>query len=129
MPDDAATTTSLIVTTVLGTEAFAFERIVACVTERKNTAITSIGDIQPRLVFHGLAEVEAMMKKSLYADKQFIRCHRSCILNLEYCRAWTHDGKDALVRLTYGDVIEERTVSRTYKAAFVRVWTEFMQKR
>ncbi|TAE27373.1 MAG: LytTR family transcriptional regulator [Candidatus Kapaibacterium sp.] len=82
-------------------------------------------DAKPRLLFHALAEIEERLRN----DHRFTRCSRSTILNLHHCKGWKHAQKDALVLCEIAGKEQEYSISRTYKAAFVRAWTEFVQRR
>jgi DNA-binding LytR/AlgR family response regulator len=116
---------NLVLTTPLGMEVFAVERIVWCNTEGKNATVCCVGETMPKLVFHALAEI----CQRFGDDPQFVRCHRSRLVNMAYCKSWKHAEKEAIVRVVYGEKTEEITVSRTYKADFVRRWEEFVQRQ
>lgn len=51
------------------------------------------------------------------SDDQFIKIHRSHIINIRHVAQWQHDGKEAIVQLSTGDMM---TIARTHKADFIR---------
>jgi DNA-binding LytR/AlgR family response regulator len=132
MPDGVETSTSepepaqnVVLATALGVEVFAVERIVWCNAAGKNATICCAGETAPKVVYHALAEI-----CQRFGDyPQFVRCHRSRLVNMAYCKSWRHSDKNALVRVVHGETTEEITVTQTYKADFVRRWEEYVQGR
>lgn len=115
----------IMLNTPLGMEAIPIENIASCSADGKYAFLHCAGESKPHLVYHSLAELSTLLGE----HTQFVRCHKSLILNVKYCTGWRHHRKkDALVRVGYGPRNAEYNVSRTYKAAFVRTWTEWMQK-
>lgn len=51
------------------------------------------------------------------SDEQFIKIHRSHIINLRHVAQWQHEGKEGIVQLSTGDMM---TIARTHKADFIR---------
>lgn len=116
---------AIVLNTPLGMEVIPIESIVSCSADGKYAFLHHADEPQPRLVYHSLAELSMLLGK----HKQFVRCHKSLVLNVKYCTGWRHHRKkDALARVGYGARNAEYNVSRTYKAAFVRAWREWMQK-
>jgi DNA-binding LytR/AlgR family response regulator len=93
--------------------------------EEKYAFVLSVGNAKLLLVYHSLTEIDERLGE--YA--QFVRCHRSRLVNMAYCKSWKHAEKEAIVRVVYGETSKEITVSRTYKADFVRRWEEFVQRQ
>jgi DNA-binding LytR/AlgR family response regulator len=80
-------------------------------------------DGEPFIVLHTMKEME----QKIATAPQLVRCNQSCILNLAYCPLWKPNGKDARVCVVQGAVQQWHSVSRVYKAKFLRKWRKFYE--
>jgi two-component system LytT family response regulator len=74
-----------------------------------------------RLTFHGAPILLAMNTLSEWeqwlSPDEFMKIHRSHIINVSHVRQWRHDGKEAVVQMSTGEVF---TVARAHKQDFIR---------
>jgi DNA-binding LytR/AlgR family response regulator len=111
----------LILRTATGTRAVRIEHIRQIKIKGKFTWVHLTHDAEPFIVLHTMKEME----QKISAVPQLVRCNQSCIANLSYCPLWKPHGKDARVCFVHDTLHQWHSVSRVYKAEFLRKWKKF----
>ncbi len=112
---DAANIAHIQVPTAQGDVIFAVESIMSFEGKREMTICSVLeaasSTVQKTTIFLTLSVVEEKLPK-----RDFVRVHKSCVINLRYAKAFQHSGKDGKLTMKYGEVVN---VSRTYKKALL----------
>ncbi len=112
---------TLVCETAIGTEAVSVESIVMIRAEKKNVWLLRADTAEEIL----LRQTMKSLEERICAIPRLVRCHRSLIVNLQYCPLQNPKGKDSSVCIVQGEKQEWKTVSRKYKQEFLRRWHFF----
>jgi hypothetical protein len=115
--------------TATGIVTLALTDIICCRTLGKNTLLRHRSEqnrIVETVVFHLLADIEEHFAAySAPPTPQFVRCHRSTVVSLAYCRGWQPIDCGLAVQMCEEMCEEGITVSRRRSKAFVEAFTRF----
>jgi DNA-binding LytR/AlgR family response regulator len=111
--------------TAAGALVLALTDIITCKALGKNTLLRYRSEQQRSMetvVFHLLADVEEHLSLfSLPLPTAFVRCHRSTLVNVAYCRSWMSADCGLMLQIEgMGDECVE--VSRRRSKAFLEVF-------
>jgi hypothetical protein len=106
----------LLLPTCVGEECFAGTHFLTVKADKKRTLLLveqERGVLLEKVIFLMISEVERRLPKH-----DFVRVHRSHLVNKHSIVRYEHNGKDGLIWLA--GLKEPLVVSRTYKKAFLR---------
>lgn len=113
--------------TVTGVVTLALTDIIFCRALGKNTLLRHRSEqnrIVETVVFHLLADIkEHFAAYSTHSSPAFVRCHRSTVVSLAYCRGWQPIDCGLAVQMCEEMCAEAITVSRRRSKAFVEAFT------
>ena len=115
--------------TATGVVTLALTDIIFCRALGKNTLLrhrSKQNRIVETVVFHLLADIEEhCATSSTPSALAFVRCHRSTVVSLAYCRGWQPIDCGLMVQMCEEICEEAITVSRRRSKAFIEAFTRF----